>query len=245
MKKLVLLPILALLAHLVAAQQTEGRVLYETKINLHRMLTKEREAMKSQVPEFRTSKNELFFTATESLYQPYVDDEEEAAATGGGGGGMVMFRGGQGKTHLNFATTAHTEQREVMGKEYLIVDTLRTLPWKFSEETKQIKGYACKKATMTRVERNRTQNVTVWYTDAVFVTAGPDKFYGLPGLVLSVDINDGEVAINTLEIELKTLKKNDLKVPTSGKKVNDTEFREAMREQMKGMGGPGGAVIRN
>jgi GLPGLI family protein len=245
MKKLVLLPILVLLAHLAAAQQTEGRVLYEAKANLHRMLPKEREAMKSQIPEFRTSKNELYFTANESLYQPYVDDEEEAAATGGGGGGMMMFRGAQGKTHLHFGTTTRTEQREVMGKEYLIVDTLRTLPWKFSEETKQIKGYTCKKATMTREERNRTQNITVWYTDAVFVTAGPDRFYGLPGLVLSVDINDGEIAINALEIELKTLKKNDLKVPTSGKKVTEAEFRDAMREQMKGMGGPGGAVIRN
>jgi GLPGLI family protein len=243
MKKLIGISLFLLLAHLGQAQQTEGHVVYETKINVHRMIPKEGEAMKAQIPEFRTAKNELYFNANESLYQPYVDEEEDVAATSGGG--MMMMRGAAGKTHLNFPATVRTEQREVMGKEYLIVDTLRTLPWKFSEETKQIKGYTCKKATMTREERNRSQNVTVWYTDAVFVTAGPDKFYGLPGLVLAVDVNDGEIVISPIDIQLKPLKKNDIKTPTSGKKVTDAEFREAMREQMKGMAGPGGAVIRN
>ncbi len=247
MKNLIGSFLLMLVAHWAAGQQSEGHIVYESKVNMHKMLPKEREAMKSQIPEFRTVKNELYFTATESLYQPYVDEEEDAAA--GGGGGMMMRMGGAGKTHLNFANTARTEQREIMGKEYLISDTLRTLPWKFSEETKQIKGYTCKKATMTAQERNRPQNITAWYTDAIFVTAGPDRFHGLPGLVLAVDINDGEIAIAPLEIQLKPLKKNDIKVPTSGKKVNDTEFREAMREQFKnmggGQGGQGQVIIRN
>ena len=40
--------------------------------------------------------------------------------------------------------------KEMMGKEFLIQDTLPNLKWKLSQETKQIGDYLCFKATTTQ-----------------------------------------------------------------------------------------------
>jgi GLPGLI family protein len=74
---------------------------------------------------------------------------------------------------------------------------------------------------------------------------GPDRYNTLPGAVLAVDINNGERVILAKTIELKELKKNDLKIPSSGTKVTQAEFRKMVDEQMKQMGGRGGMIIRN
>ncbi len=55
---------------IVFGQTNEGMITYETKINMHRTLPKEREDMKNMIPEFRVSQQQLFFNADESLYKP-------------------------------------------------------------------------------------------------------------------------------------------------------------------------------
>ena len=67
----------------------------------------------------------------------------------------------------------------------------------------------------------------------------------LPGAVLAVDINSGERVIVAQQVELKNLKKNDLKKPSSGEKTTSAGFRAMVDEQMKKMGGQGGMIIRN
>ena len=49
-------------------QGTEGVITYEMKINLHRRIPPGQEARKAMIPEFRTTKQQLFFNQSESLY---------------------------------------------------------------------------------------------------------------------------------------------------------------------------------
>ena len=74
-------------AHTVFAQSIEGVITYEQKINLHRRLPPDSESRKAMIPEFRTTKEQLFFKATASIYKPLIEDEEEPM---GGGGGVQM-----------------------------------------------------------------------------------------------------------------------------------------------------------
>src|SRR6185436_6619904 len=64
-------------AEVVFGQTNEGIITYETKINLHRTLPKEREEMKKMIPEFRVSQQELYFNVDESLYKNVEEDEDE------------------------------------------------------------------------------------------------------------------------------------------------------------------------
>ncbi|MDZ7650694.1 MAG: hypothetical protein U5K54_28120 [Cytophagales bacterium] len=70
MKKMILL--LGVLVSLTAAHvvfgQTSGVITYEIKVNMHRRLPPERADMKAMIPEFRTTKEQLFFNGEMNRY---------------------------------------------------------------------------------------------------------------------------------------------------------------------------------
>jgi GLPGLI family protein len=243
-------------AHIVFGQVTEGVIHYETKINMHRNIPPEREGMKNMIPEFRTMKNQLYFNAAETIYKPVIEDEEEDINTGGMRFRMAMP---QSETYINTESQLRTVSQEFMGKKYLIEDTLKMLPWKFGTETKTILGYVCKQAYFTEETQvmtmggpgstqaqTRTAEITAWYTDQILPFLGPERFNTLPGTVLAVDINGGERVILATKIEPRTLKKNELKIPSTGTKVSQEEYRKMVAEQMDKMRqGGGNMIIRN
>lgn len=253
MRKILLL--LGILVSLAAANvvfaQTTGVITYETKINLHRRLPPDRADMKAMMPEFRTTKEQLFFNDNESLYKPLIEDEEEEVA--GSGGMRIMVRPPNMEIYLNQGAGKITSKQEFMGKDYLIEDSVKVSPWKFGTETKMIQGYECKQAFFTdevKLSMNGTtttekREITAWYTDKIRPFLGPDRFNTLPGAVLAVDINNEERVIVARKIELRELKKNELKAPSSGTKTTQVEYRKMVEEQMKQMGGRGGVIIRN
>jgi GLPGLI family protein len=235
-------------AQVVLAQVNHGVIHYETKMNLHRNIPPEREGMKSMIPEFRTTKEQLFFNASETLYKPVIEDEEEEIQSGG----MRMgFNAPQSETYINTETQIRTVAQEFMGKKYIIEDTLKMSPWKFGTETKNILGYTCKQAYFTDEtqvivngqQQTRTAEITAWYTDQIRPFLGPERFNTLPGAVLAIDINNGERVIVAMKVESRELKKNELKVPAGGAKVTQAEYRKIVSEQMEKMRANGGNVI--
>jgi GLPGLI family protein len=254
----------ALAIQTVLGQQT-GVITYETKMNLHRNLPKERENMKAMMPEFRTTKNQLFFNEKESLYKPLIEDEEEDMVTSGNGGGGVVMRFQMPNQEMYYQPGEQISftSQEFNGKQYRVMDSVTTAPWKFGTETKMILGYECKQAFYTTTEtvnavkmsgsgppevekRTVTREITAWYTDKIRIALGPDKYYSLPGTVLAIDVNNGERVTVATKVDLRALKKNELKVPDKGDQITQKEFRKMIDEQMQKMRqGGGGFMIRN
>lgn len=225
------------------AQHLEGTIIYEMKINLHRNLPPEREAMKSMIPEFMTQKMQLAFNENESVYKPIEEDDDDLSA-GGGGNRMMRFMRNMGVTYLNFQTQQWLELREFMGKKFLISDTLRVRSWKFEDQEKTINGYVCKKATMEDEFMNRKVQVVAWYAEQLLAPVGPDRFHSLPGTVLEVNVDDDFVVFKPLSISTKSPDKSELKAPAEGKKVTRAEFRKIVEERMREMGAQGGMMRR-
>jgi len=250
MKKFILISGIAAMVisvTIVFGQTDEGAIVYETKINLHRNIPKEREDMKAMIPEFSNVRFQLLFNRDESLFKQLIDEEDDMANFNSGGRSVMIRRGGmQGEIYLNRNEDLVTSKQEFMGKEYLIEDTVKMSPWKFGKETKTIAGYTCKMAFYTDDTRpDRKQEITAWYTEQLRPFLGPEKFNTLPGTVLAVDVNNGERVIVANNVELRKLKKNELKKPVSGTKTTGKEFRKMVEERMKEMRGQGGFMIRN
>jgi GLPGLI family protein len=228
---------------------TEGVIAYEVKINIHRTLPPDRQDMKDHIPEYRVMKHQLCFNNTESLYTPVVEDEEDDAdfgrgGPGGPGGGRMRFRGPRADYYVNQSNTQILIRREMMGKYYLIEDTLKIAAWKFGKEIRSVVGYECKKAMY--YDSLRKQDIVAWYAPALKPFLGPELFNTLPGAVLEVNVNDGERVITAKNIDLRPLKKNELKVPSQGTRINQAGFRKVMEQQTERMRGNGGSmIIRN
>ena len=88
MKKIFLLSSCLFSFLTVFAQNTEGVITFEEKMNLHRRI--QNEEMKARIPEFRSNNMELIFRGDECMYKA-IDEEEDEEANAGGGVRM-MFR---------------------------------------------------------------------------------------------------------------------------------------------------------
>lgn len=244
MKKLII--IIGLLASITAAHvvfgqaASSGAITYEVKVNVHRRLPPDAAAMKDRVPEFNYHLDQVVFNEKESLYTTLPDEEEEEFGDEGNGMRMRIMRP-QIEYYFDQTQSKRIVLQDFMGKKFLIEDSVKIIPWKLLDEVKAIQGYSCKKATYFNEERK--QRIVAWYTEQIHLFVGPEGYVSLPGTVLQLDINDGERILTAKKIEVRGLKKGELKIPSGGQRMTEKEFRAMIEEQMKRNGGR--MIIRN
>lgn len=271
MKK-VLFAIVAILSmSMLQAQVKEGTIVYERKVNNHRMFTNEQ--MKAMIPEYRISKHILMFSDKVSLYRMLPENEAPdpfASGAGAGGGGSRMVfsvSGGNdgGELYKDFIQSKSILSSELSGKNYLIVDSIKQQPWKLINETKEILGYTCLKATRkvtiqgssqrvsfgagsgganitkdtTSKPQSREIEVVAWYAQDIASPVGPDSYGQLPGVILQLDSDNGATVFTAIEVK-KQVDPKQLKEPKKGKVVTNTEFsklrNDMLQQQFQGGG---------
>ncbi|WP_418264026.1 GLPGLI family protein [Flavobacterium faecale] len=87
--------------------------------------------------------------------------------------------------------------------------------------------------------------ITAWYTPEIPVNQGPDKYWGLPGLIL--EINDGKTVILCSKIVLNPKEKAVIKPSSTGKVISQKDYdetvikktKEFMESNQRGGGGRG------
>lgn len=70
-----------------------------------------------------------------------------------------------------------------------IEDTLVDWKWIILEDTDKILGYKCKKAIST----HQNSKYTAWFTEEIAINDGPQRYSGLPGLILKLTTNSTEI----------------------------------------------------
>ncbi|WP_207511333.1 GLPGLI family protein [Longitalea luteola] len=234
------------------AQQQSGRVVYEFTRQIQLRVAGGSGGMEQSPPPPRAHviKLEVLFGNDQMLRQSLVDNTMNDFAGNENGASFRSFgMGDDDITWINFAEGRKVEQREFAARLYLITDSIRKQHWKLTGESRNILGYTCQQATTTRVSKRSTismengvmtkkdipdtSRVTVWFTTAIPVPAGPDYQGQLPGLILQIDINN-----NTTYKALEISQKTDLaaiKEPKKGKKLSAEQFKKEWEKEMEGM----------
>ncbi|MEO7307807.1 MAG: GLPGLI family protein [Ferruginibacter sp.] len=237
MKKLLLAVTVLLFLQTAEAQLKEGKITYEQKVDMYRRIPEDNQQMRSMVPQFRTAKFELLFGDNQCLFKGI---EEEPDMTEENNNGVVIRMGGgaENEYYKNFNTKKAVEARELMQEVYLIEDSIRSITWKLEEgETKSILGYTCKKATG---KTERGSDIVAWYCEEIPVAGGPDQFNSLPGMILGIDANKGEIVFTAISLDKKAdIKK--IKAPVKGKKITTADFMAKQKELFGNQ--PGGIKI--
>ena len=180
----------------------------------------------------------LTFNKEESLYK----EEESFAPPSIGNTMVVMTMGGSGELYKNIKSKRFVKQSDLLGKMFLIQDSLKTTPWKLQGDTKNIGEYTCYKATLERAvdadtfsdeDTKKTQTVTAWYTPQIPVSNGPEEFQGLPGLILELSYDSQTILCS--KVLLNPAKQVVIKEPSSGTTVTQNEFDAIMIKKMKEM----------
>jgi|GEM_PF-1191373 len=164
------------------------------------------------------------------------------------------------ETYYNVSDKTYKRYEEYAQQPFQLSGNFENLRWKVDPvSTREILGYTCMKATASETENRTipsfedgkmnmrdtviTNQIVAWFTDGIASNVGPDKYNGLPGLVLGVEINNGEVTYTATNIEKKAVTDADMKINSKGKKVTREQLdklkKEHQAEQMKNFrGGP-------
>jgi len=235
-----LLPFAGLLASFGQTEQT-GTVIFEEVFKIEIKLEGEMAAMMKDFPKEQRSNKVLYFSPEASLYEKVETEDAGGGGEFGHSSGNMRFMMSvpENKVFIDLENKKILEQREFMTRIFLINADMPENKWKISGEQKMILDYPCIEATHTDTAGVITR---VWFAPSITVQSGPAKFCNLPGLVLEVNIKDGNRVYLAQSINFDPLDKNRLKKPKEGKKVSQAEFDEIVAEKMKEMGvdGTGG-----
>ena len=75
MKK-ILLATLLFPAQFIVAQQKEGKITYEMKVDMYRRIPAENAQMRAMIPQFRTAKFELQYADNQSVYKTKEEEKD-------------------------------------------------------------------------------------------------------------------------------------------------------------------------
>lgn len=255
MKSLILSVIICVFAFAKAySQQLEGIATYQTQRHVaikldstsgisNEMQKTFQEQLRKQFQKEYTltfNQDEKTWKENESLSKPSAPASGAMIVMTSGGGNQVLYQ--------NIKEQTFKKTNDLMGKLFLVEDSLEKPEWKLEKETKNIGQYQCFKATLTREvpehsflsEDDNEEEVTMktivttaWYTLDIPVQQGPDTFWGLPGLIL--EVNDGKMSMMCTKVILNPTDGVAIEQPTKGKKVNAAEFKKISNEKNKEM----------
>jgi GLPGLI family protein len=230
MKKLLVLLCL-LTGSGVMAQKTEGVVTYVRKeywlkiMNRLTFLNQEQkdrmtQTFKNWAEDNKGIKMKLAFNANQSLYTYNSDEPEE---------GGYSWRKPEFFLYRNFEKDKKTDIIEMLGKTNIVEDSLHAPVWKIGNQIKEVAGYVCMKAETE--DPIKKQKITAWFAHYIPVAAGPERMNSLPGLILELDVNDGDLTIEAVNVTFKPLTADDFKLPKQkGKKMNDAAYNAMIRQ---------------
>lgn len=197
-------------------------------------------------------KEASIYKEEESLDQPQIGGSGmQIQMIGAGGGNDILYK--------NTKEKRYSDQKDTMGKIFLVKDSISPIAWELESDSKYIGEYQCYKATYTKqvevfkamsfssntiAKEEETKEeekepemeeriITAWYTPQIPVNTGPAMYQGLPGLIL--EVHDGKLNIICSKIVINPEDKVEIKEPEKGKEVDQKEYDEIREKKAKEM----------
>jgi GLPGLI family protein len=225
----------------VVAQPLQGTIVYKRTIDVWRHLPDEQ--MRAMVPQFQSGEFQLAYRDSIAVYKGVPKDDAPDPFAAPGGGGMVIKLGGPGDDGIlykNLSGRRLLEQTSLDDKKYVIRDSVRSPAWKLSPDTSTVLGHFCKKATAVM---RGGKKVLAWYSEDIPLAAGPERFDGLPGVILRLDVDSGAMVFVATTITA-SVAGADLRAPAENKAISRMEYEKKLDEIMGPADSLGRRMIR-
>lgn len=167
--------------------------------------------------------SEMYFTLDRTLY---FDSEDEAEREMDG----FSYRKDEYFIGRNFSAQTIHDVLVFLDKLYIIDDSIKAPDWKILNDMKDVAGHICMNASY--YDSLKMQKIVAWYALDIPVPGGPERFCGLPGMILEVDINNGAMIITAETVDMKVLTGKELELPKKfrGKKINEAAYRNKLKD---------------
>lgn len=179
---------------------------------------------------------ELILNQDESIWKKIerIDNEQNEEKEGG----RVSFAT-FGVFYKNVREKIKVREESSYSKNYLIKDSLSAFNWQITKENKEILEFQAQKATFLNEESGI--ELIAWYAPKLNFKHGPDEFWGLPGLILEIEVityfDDNSKSSQTYIARNVEIIKSNKKIvpPTKGKIVTQKEMNQINKENFERM----------
>lgn len=145
----------------------------------------------------------------------------------------IQAADGQGLRYTNLKSREYLYQNEVFRENFLISNSLDSIQWKLTNQSKMINGYKCYKAETIKMvissKEITSSTIEAWYAPELSLNFGPLGYAGLPGLIIQLNIGNYWTYYMT-ELDLSSSEPVIIKKPTKGKKITSFEFQELTKK---------------
>ncbi|MEO0038726.1 MAG: hypothetical protein RIQ59_1937 [Bacteroidota bacterium] len=260
---------LILLINVAKAQDFQGRAIYVSK-QLNNVVFHVEGMSEEKSKELNEKMSKMFektfilnFNKIESIYQ------QEQKLQESGSGNVNFGTDIEGELYKNIQTKRYLKAEEFANKNYLISDTLKNYNWELKQETKKIGDYICYKAvsiikvtkkeleeyeaekekqtnnktSFLNLEKPENEIITVWYNPEIPVSQGPNKYWGLPGLIM--EVNQKNLILLCSKVVLNPKNKKIIKAPKKGRVISQNAYDLMEEEQLNKLKDENGAIHIN
>ena len=132
--------------------------------------------------------------------------------------------------YFDHAKNKFAMQKEVYGSSFITEDSIRTINWKITNESRVIEGFNCRKAEGII---NDSVYVFAFYTDEITISGGPCSLSGLPGMILGVTIPRMYTSWIATKVMVNNVPVNNIKPLTTKKPFTLLTLKSTIKERTK------------
>ncbi len=193
------------------------------------VLTKNDAEIKKLVYTLKFNENESIFQADAFMG---IDSKKYAKTLRNAGCNETYYNAKANSGHLMFVDDSEFGPT--------IVEYPNNPAWTLTTETKLIANYKCYKATCEKKDfatpgKNNILALVAWYCPELPIALGPIGFYGLPGLILEIEIPKRSAVFSASAIKLNVTEKIVINKPNKGKLISETQYRKLVENEIEEM----------
>lgn len=172
-----------------------------------------------------SSNSVLYFNEKSSLFEDSIDQSEWASKG-------YSYREDEYQIYRDIENKRTYDLMRTLNKLFVIDDSTYNENWKVLNNIREIAGHICMSAQYN--DELTGNKVIAWFALDLPYPIGPERYGGLPGIILEININDGAKVISAESIE--ELTKYTIEKPTHKKrvkKITEEEYQALIREHVE------------
>ena len=182
------------------------------------------EQYKKTQPQFKVLKSTLTFDAGKTLFTPIPPETVSSSF-------MNIPTSEQFNTvYTDLAARSVTEEKAVFDETFLVKDSVRKIKWKITDETREVAGYACRRANGLMMD---SIYVVAFFANQIPISGGPESFGGLPGMILEVALPHENLIWRATKVTEAAGADAAITPPKKGKPVNNKQLHDVLNEVFK------------
>jgi len=205
--------------------QNDLTIEYIQTINIHKSLSSDQAAMKAFLPETIEKKVVYKYKDNKARIKEVKMEKKEKTSFN------MQMSGASSNALIDYKNKKGTEYHKIMNNYFCVEKDLGEMDLEFSNETKEILGYKCTKATRKKDDGDK---MIFWIAKDISIKASPlFPMICKEGAILAID--GDKISYEAKLVSKSKLSSTDILTPPTARQITSEQLEDLQEEQIEEM----------